>query len=128
VGYSFELSTPGDGASYSLNDWQFGFVREALREVGAAVEAGYQQALETAGFEPSADSVDMLKFRSNSNWHVTAAEAAFVAGRLRAGLAAGVVSDLLSFFDDAPPEARTWVAEFAAFNERAAAGAGYRVR
>lgn len=37
-------------------------------------------------------------------------------------------SDLLSFFDDAPDEAAQWVSDFADFNERSVAHAGYRGR
>ncbi|RST12607.1 hypothetical protein E2C00_01815 [Streptomyces sp. WAC05374] len=128
MGYAFTFEQPASDGSFGLNNWQMGFVREAMREAGAAAGQGLGQALRAPGLEPTDRTVAMDKFLSNSNWHVSAAEAEFIAARLRLAINEHVVSDLLSFFDDAPEEAAQWVSDFADFNERSVAHDGYRVR
>ncbi|MFB9387881.1 hypothetical protein ACFPM3_12035 [Streptomyces coeruleoprunus] len=128
MGYAFEFERPAAGGTFSLNNWQMGFVREALREAGAAAGQGLEQVLRAPGLEPTGQTVDMAKFLSNDNWHVTSEEAAFIATRLRLAADESVIADLLSFFDDAPAEAGQWIADFADFNARSAAHEGYRVR
>lgn len=68
-------------------------------------------------------------FMSNDGAHVTPDNATFIAVRLRQALDLDVVSDLLSFMDDAPDtgEVVQWVKEFADFNELAAKHDGYYV-
>jgi hypothetical protein len=128
VGYAFETEQPAPGNSVGFNNWQMSFLREIMREVGAADEAGFPQALRLTGFAPSDQSAPMEKFLSNGNWHVTEQEARFIADRLRAGIAEGVPQEVVSFFDDAPNDVVVWVKEFADFNELAADRGGYRVR
>lgn len=130
MGYAFEMEPPGPPGSYGLDIHRMNIVREILREVGAATEPGFEQALRMEGFEPSAESVSMKKFRSNDNWLVTPSECRFIATRLRRGIAERVPQELLLFYDDAPPasEVVSWLEAFASFNERAAEHGGYRVR
>ncbi|WP_418960240.1 hypothetical protein [Streptomyces tritici] len=128
MGYAFTFEQPAHGGTFSLNNWQMGFVREIMREAGAAAGQGLEPALGTPGLEPTEQTADMAKFLSNGNWHVSAEEAGFIALRLRLAASKGVIADVLSFFDDAPDDVREWVAGFADFNERAVAQGGYRVR
>ncbi|MFG2339518.1 hypothetical protein [Streptomyces yangpuensis] len=128
MGYAFTFEQPAPGDTFSLNNWQMGFVREAMREAGAAAGQGLQQVLRTPGLEPTGQTVDMEKFLSNSNWHVSGEEAGFIASCLRLAASKDVISDLMSFFDDAPDEVEQWIEDFADFNERSVSHDGYRVR
>lgn len=128
MGYAFEFEQPASGGSFALSNGQMGFVREVMREAGAAAGQGLEPALRTPGLEPTGQTVDMEKFLSNSNWHVSASEAGFIATRLRAAMSKHVIADLMSFYDDAPADAGQWVSDFADFNDRSAAHGGYRVR
>ena len=60
---------------------------------------------------------------------VSAAEAAFIAERLRQALDRHVIGDMLDFLDEHPGEAavRGWVDEFLDLNERAASDDGYYI-
>ena len=131
MGYSFTYDRPSDDAESGcgFNNWQMTYVRLIMLEAGAITGNGLLAALTTPGLEVTAQTLPAEKFMSNGGAHVTAAEAAFIAGRLRAALDAGVVADLLIFLDDAPgpAEVTDWVTEFATFNDRAAARAGYYV-
>ncbi|MGV9457064.1 hypothetical protein [Streptomyces sp. NPDC003635] len=128
MGYAFTFEQPAPGGTFSLNNWQMGFVREIMREAGAAAGQGLEPALRTPGLEPAEHTADMNKFLSNGNWHVSAEEAGFIAMRLRLAASKGVIADVLSFFDDAPDDVGQWVSDFADFNERSAGQDGYRVR
>jgi hypothetical protein len=128
MGYAFTFEQPASGGTFSLNNWQMGFVREIMREAGAAAGQGLEPALHTPGLEPTEQTADMKKFLTNGNWHVSAEEADFIATRLRLAASKGVIADVLSFFDDAPDDVQQWVSDFADFNERSVAQDGYRVR
>ncbi|MFF0201316.1 hypothetical protein [Streptomyces sp. NPDC005017] len=128
MGYAFEFERPAPGGSFGLNTYQMGFVREIMREAGAAAGQGLQQALRMPGFEPEERTVDMEKFLSNSDWHVSAEEALFIASRLRLAASEHLVAELMSFYDDAPRDVGQWIDDFARFNELSASHDGYRVR
>jgi hypothetical protein len=130
MGYAFSFDPPTDDGYAStpcaFDGEQMNYVRLVMIEAGAVAGDGFNQALETPGLEVTEESLPTRRFLYNEG-HVTAAEAAFVARRLRAALQAGVVGELLSFFDEDPgeDEVTTWVEQFAAFNEKAAERSGY---
>lgn len=117
------------GAFYRFNGSQMALVRDLMREAGACRD-DLPQALEAEGFEQTAESVDMKKFKSNDGWHVTPPECRFIATRLRAAIAERLPGEYLSFLDDVPPTkvVAEWLEEFAAYNARAAEVGGYKVR
>jgi hypothetical protein len=131
MGYSFTFDPPSDYAvsGCAFNNWQMNYVRLVLVEAGAITGDGLSAALSAPGLETTPDTLAAGTFMSNGGAHVTAAQASFIADRLRRAVAEGLVGDLLSFFDDAPSstEVRGWVDEFAAFNELAASRDGYYV-
>jgi hypothetical protein len=130
MGYSFSCDPPSDHARHgcAFNDWQMTYVRLVMVEAGAINGDGLK-APDLPGFEVEERTLRAKLFLSNDGWRISAEDAGFIAARLRAAVAAGVVGQLLSFFDDAPPtaEVREWVEEFATFNESAAARDGYYV-
>jgi hypothetical protein len=109
----------------------------AARDLAARIVAGHgtvagngmESALRAPGLEPDGQTMRVATFMSNGGAHVTPAQAAFIATRLRKAVGDGVVADLLSLLDDAPGsgEVTGWVQEFAAFNEKAAEQDGYYV-
>jgi hypothetical protein len=126
MGFAFSFEQPGRAnGNYAMNGSQMSMMVEIMRAV---------KALREQGMDPNwsllPDGVTHDKFRSSGNHHVTPQECLLIATRLREGLADGTVTETLSFFDDAPvgKKARQWVEEWAAYNERAAAAGGYRVR
>jgi hypothetical protein len=131
MGYSFTLDPPSDHArsGCAFNNWQMTYVRMVMVDAGAIAGNGMESALRTPGLETTDQTLPAATFMSNGGAHVTPGQAAFIAGRLRLALDHGVVSDLLSFLDDAPGSAEVseWVREFAAFNEETAGQNGYYV-
>jgi hypothetical protein len=131
MGYSFTLDPPSDGArsGCAFNNWQMNYVRMVMVEAGAIAGNGLKSALRTPGLEATAQTLPAATFATNGGAHVTPAQAAFIAGRLRQALDQYVVQDLLSFLDDAPDsgEVKQWVQDFANFNEQTAGQDGYYV-
>jgi hypothetical protein len=130
MGYAFSFDPPTEEGYLStpcaFNGHQMNYVRLIMIEAGVLTGDGYEQALATPGLEVTEETLPTRRFLYNEG-HTTAVEAAFIARRLRAALQAGVVAELLSFFDDHPgkDEVTAWVEEFAAFNELAAQKSGY---
>jgi hypothetical protein len=131
VGYAFTLQKPHDGVAVdcAFDSDQMTYVRLIMLESGAITGDGLEAALSRAGLEVSAETLPTSTFTSNSGQHVTADQAGFIAARLRRAVEAGIIGDLLGFYDDSPGTAavRAWVEEFAEFNERAAQLDGYYV-
>ncbi|WP_030171759.1 hypothetical protein [Spirillospora albida] len=131
MGYAFTLERPHDDTAVhcAFNGEQMNYVRLIMIEAGATAGDGFAAALGGPGLETCADTVPIDRFMSNDAWHITAREAEFIAGRLRRAVELGVIDDLLGFYDESPGTAavRSWVEEFAAFNERAARQNGYHV-
>jgi len=131
MSYAFTLDRPADGVAVgcAFNGYQMNQVRLILIEAGAIAGDGFESALKRPGLEPSDETLAARKFRSNAGWHITAAEADFIATRLRAALHLDVIADLLMFLDETPDptELRDWVEEFATFNEMAGQHDGYYV-
>jgi hypothetical protein len=128
MGYAFEFERPAPGGSFGLSNWQMSFAREVMREAGAVAGQGLGQALSMLGFEPEERTVDVEKFLSTSEWHVSADEALFIASRLRLAASKHLIAELMSFCDDAHEDVGKWIDDFARFNELSAAHDGYRVR
>jgi hypothetical protein len=132
VGYDFSFKRPGRDArsEFRLAGEDMSLMREVMREAGAATEPDADQALRAEGFEPTDASVPMKKFLSNDDWHVTPEECRFIAERVAKAAERGVVSELLSYWSDAPPEEEVdrLVADWVDYNRRAADHGGYRVR
>ncbi|MDG6107875.1 hypothetical protein Daura_34530 [Dactylosporangium aurantiacum] len=132
MGYAFSFDPPTDEGYAStpcaFNGEQMNYVRLIMIEAGAIAGDGFEQALRTPGLEPGEQTLRARRFQYNEG-HVTAAEAAFVAGRLRAAAEAKVAAELLSFYDEHPgvDQVTAWVEQFAAFNEQAAARDGYYI-
>ena len=134
MGYSFSL-IPGrhdvvrDGCN--LTGHEMMYVRMILIEAGAIEDDKYMSPVSPKpGLERTPETFPASMFESNDGQYVDAERAAFVARRLRRAVELGVVSDMLSFLDDAPETeyVRAWVEEFAEFNELAARYGGYTVR
>ncbi|MDG4832899.1 hypothetical protein O7627_26855 [Solwaraspora sp. WMMD1047] len=132
MGYAFSFDPPIDGSYAStpcaFNSEQMTYVRLIMIEAGVLAGDGYQQVLETPGLETTDLTLPARRFQFNEG-HITAAESAFVARRLRAALETDVVGELLSFYDEHPGEDQVtaWVGQFAAFNEQAAQQHGYHI-
>ena len=132
MGYAFSFDPPNDDGFAStpcaFSDEQMNYVRLIMIEAGTLSGDGLTSALETPGLEICEETLPTRRFLY-SEGHTTAAEAAFIARRLRAALDADVVAELLSFFDEHPgtDQVATWVEQFAAFNDQAAKQAGYYV-
>src|SRR4051812_33508662 len=96
---------------------------QALLEAGAISGNGLESALQTPGFEPTALTLPSATFMGNSGVHVTAEQAAFIAGWLRQAVDQDAVWHLLLFLDNRPEtgEVIRWVQGFADFNEWLAA-------
>jgi hypothetical protein len=130
MGYAFSFDPPTDEGYLStpcaFNGDQMNYVRLIMIDAGVLTGDGFKSALETPGLEVTEETLPTRRFLYNEG-HTTAAEAAFIARRLRAALDADVVSELLSFLDDHPgeDEVTEWVEQFAAFNEQAADRNGY---
>ena len=130
MGYAFSFDPPTDEGYAStpcaFNNEQMNYVRLIMIEAGVLSGDGFTQALHTPGLEVCEETLPTRRFLY-SEGHTTADEAGFIARRLRAALGAGVVADLLSFFDDHPgtDQVTAWVNEFAAFNDKASERAGY---
>jgi hypothetical protein len=128
MSFAFTLEKPHDDVAVpcSFNGWQFNHVRLVMIEAGVLDGDGFAQALQHPDLPVTEQTLRGNRFAYNEG-HVTAGEAAFIAGRLRQAVEADVIWELLSFFDDAPEtdEVVAWVNEFAAFNETAAARDGY---
>lgn len=126
MSYAFENAQD----SYGLNIEQMTWVRLVMVEAGAIVGDGLEQAFDIEVLAPGPEAVPGRRFLSNDDWPISDEESRYIAGRLRAAIAHDVAGELVMFFDDHPPssEIRSWVEEFAAFNERAAENGGYRVR
>jgi hypothetical protein len=130
MGYAFSLEPATDDGFGStpcaFSGDQMHYVRLVMIEAGVLSGGGFQQALETPGLEVCEETLPARRFLF-SEGHTTAAEAAFIARRLRAALGVGVVAEFLSFLDEHPGVdlVSGWVEQFAAFNERAAQQAGY---
>ncbi|MBO3744392.1 hypothetical protein [Actinoplanes flavus] len=130
MGYAFSFDPPTEdgfaATPCAFSNEQMNYVRLIMIEAGVLSGDGFAQALETPGLEVSEESLPTRRFL-HSEGHTTAAEAAFIARRLRAALDAKVVAELLSFFDEHPgtDQVTAWVDRFAAFNDQAAKRAGY---
>ncbi|GGN49129.1 hypothetical protein GCM10010109_86840 [Actinoplanes campanulatus] len=130
MGFAFSFDPPTDdgfaGTPCAFSSEQMNYVRLIMVEAGVLSGDGFTQALETPGLEVSEETLPARRF-AYSEGHTTAAEAEFIARRLRAALDAGVVAELLSFFDEHPgaEQVTAWVEQFAAFNGQAATRAGY---
>ena len=132
MGYAFTLERPHDDVAVpcAFNGDQMNYVRLVMIEAGAVAGGGFESPTRPApGLEITEQTLPISLFLSNDGWHITPDQAAFVAGRLRRAVAGGVVSLLMDFLDDAPDrdDVLSWVEEFAAFNEGAAAQDGYFV-
>ena len=131
MGYSFTFDPPADdaGSGCAFNNHQMGYVRLLLVEAGAIAGGNFISPRPQPWWEPAGPPLPAATYLSNGGAHVTPAQAGFVAARLRRAIAANADRDLLDFLDDAPPAAdvRSWVEEFATFNELAATRAGYYV-
>lgn len=130
MGYAFSFDPPTDEGFAStpcaFNGEQMNYVRLVMIEAGVLSGDGFAQALDTPGLEICGETLPTRRFHY-SEGHTTAAEAAFIARRLRAALHADVVPELLSFLDEHPgvDHVTAWVEQFAAFNEQAAERTGY---
>lgn len=130
MGYAFSFDPPTEEGYAStpcaFDGEQMNYVRLIMIEAGVLTGDGFAQALQAPGLEVAEETMPTRRFLHNEG-HTTAAEAAFVARRLRAALDAQVVAELLSFFDEHPGEDQVtaWVRQFAAFNEQAAQKDGY---
>ncbi|WP_091075216.1 hypothetical protein [Micromonospora nigra] len=130
MGYAFSLDPPTEEGYLStpcaFSGEQMNYVRMIMIEAGVVAGDGVAQVLDTRGLEVTEETLPTRRFLYNEG-HTTAAEAAFVARRLRAALDAQVVAELLVFLDDHPGEDQVteWVRQFAAFNEQAAQQNGY---
>ncbi|GGM86519.1 hypothetical protein ACFFX1_20760 [Dactylosporangium sucinum] len=128
MGYSFVPEDPLR-SGFGLSSWQMQDVRLVMLEAGVVTGGGLEQVIDPERFPPAAETMPVDMFSSNSGWQISPQQCAFIAGRLRAALAADLVGDLALYLEDLRPELlREWVADFAAFNERAAAWGGYSVR
>ncbi|MFF5228882.1 hypothetical protein [Dactylosporangium sp. NPDC000521] len=130
MGYAFSFDPPTDEGYAStpcaFSGEQMQYVRLIMIEAGVLTGDGFEQALCTPGLEVGEEALPARRFLYNEG-HTTAAEAAFIARRLRAALDACVVGDLLSFYDEHPGtgEVSAWVERFADFNAEAAGRSGY---
>ena len=130
MGYAFSFDPPTDEGYAStpcaFNGEQMNYVRLIMIEAGVLDGDGFQQALRTPGLEVGEETLPTRRFLYNEG-HTTAAEAAFIARRLRAAVDARIAGDLLSFYDEHPGvgAVTAWVEQFAAFNEEAARKSGY---
>jgi hypothetical protein len=132
MGYSFTWDPPSDDAvsGCGFNGHQMNYVRMVMLEAGAIAGDGFlAPPRPLPGLEPSPMTLPARRFMYNDGEHITADEAGFIAARLRRAMELRVISELLSFFDDAPDttEVQKWTEEFATFNERAAQRDGYYV-
>jgi len=133
MGYDFSFERAGKDDSFRFNTGEMDLMRMIMLEAGAVVGRGFKQALtsDNLDFKPSDASVPMKKFQSNSDWHVTTEECRLIAERVEKALAAGLVDELFSFYDDDREflnSVRERVAPWADYNRRAADHGGYRVR
>ena len=126
MGYDFAVKDAD--TSHRLNDWEMSHVRLVMLEAGAVAGGGLERIFGNEQFAPAADTVPVGYFSSNDGRQVTAAQSAFIAARLRAALASGLIGDMGLFYVDQPTQLPDWVEEFAAFNEQAATRGGYVVR
>lgn len=130
MGYAFSFEPPTEAGYAStpcaFNGEQMNYVRLIMIEAGVLTGDGYKQALDTPGLQITEETLPTRRFLYNEG-HTTAVEAAFVARRLRAALAAKIVGEMLLFFDEHPGEDQVtaWVEQFADFNEQAAKKNGY---
>ena len=126
MGYDFAVKDAD--TSYRLDDWEMSHVRLVMLEAGANCSLPNTRSRPSPAMAPAADTVPVGHFSSNDGWQVTAAQSAFIAARLRAALASGLIGDMGLFYVDQPTQLPDWVEEFAAFNEQAATRGGYVVR
>jgi hypothetical protein len=130
MGYAFSFDPPTDEGyertPCAFNGEQMQYVRLIMIEAGVLSGDGFEQVFQRQGLEVCEETLPARRFMYNEG-HTTAAEAAFVARRLRAALATGIVGDLLEFYDEHPgvDEVTAWVEQFVAFNEEAASKDGY---
>ncbi len=121
-----EAPASGPGVWYRFTSWEMGWVNGILLNTGAAKDPN---AFTTPGWEPTKDSVDLYKFKSNDGWLITPEECRHIASRLRKFVAENEVGSYLSFFDDDPPkeEVEGWLTSFADYCENAAENEGFKV-
>ncbi|GGM56328.1 hypothetical protein ACFFX1_07650 [Dactylosporangium sucinum] len=127
MSYAFQPEDPVQHG-YGITSWQMRELRLVLLEAGAIAGDGLERIFGNARFAPGPETVPVAMFSSNDGWRISPQRCAFIASRLRAALDAGLIGDMALFYEDQSPDLPAWVTEFAAFNERAAAWGGYRVR
>jgi hypothetical protein len=129
MGYAFTMDEPSDDMATpcGFSNYQMNYVRLVMLWVSVIDGDGYK-AHNWPEFPICDQTLPAGEF-DGVGGRVNAAGAAFIAERLRQALETYAVEDLLDFFDDHPggPEVRSWVEEFAGFNEQAAQRDGYHL-
>jgi hypothetical protein len=130
MGYAFALQRPVDGFADTVcgfNNDQMSYVRLIMLEASVIDGDGFKAA-NRRGLEVCEQTLPAARFVGVGG-RVAAAEAAFIAQRLRQAVDRDLIDDLLSFLDDHPGESavRGWVNEFIDLNERGARDDGYYI-
>ncbi len=130
MGYAFALQKPADGFAdtvFGFNNDQMMYVRLTMLEASVIDGDGFRAA-NRRGLEVCDQTLSAARFVGVGG-RISAAEAAFIAQRLRQAVDRGLIADVLDFLDEHPgePAVRGWVNEFVDLNERAAQDDGYSI-
>jgi hypothetical protein len=130
MGYAFALQRPAGGfadTACGFNNDQMNYVRLIMLEASVIDGDGFSAA-NRRGLGVCEQTLPAARFVGVGG-RVTAAEAAFIAQRLRQAIDQGLIGDTLDFLDAHPgePAVRGWVNEFVDLNEQGARGDGYYI-